>query len=70
MKRNKELQSLKKAELESRLKELKMELMKENAQVATGTIPKNPLKIKNIKKNIARIMQLLSKGSLSTKKEA
>ncbi len=35
--------------------ELKKELMKLNAQVATGTNPKSPGQIKKIKKTIARI---------------
>lgn len=48
-----------KAELESKLAELKKELMKQNAQVAAGTIPKNPGLIKQTKKEIARVNALI-----------
>jgi len=55
----KELKALAPTELEERLVELRMELMKENAQVAIGTTPKSPGKIKQNKKDIARIKMLL-----------
>ena len=54
MKRN-ELMKLGDKELKDKLKELKKELIKVNAQIATGTVPENPGNVKNIKKNIARI---------------
>lgn len=56
----KELRGLSKDELANKLKELKKELMKDNAQVATGTAPKNSGKIKVTKKTIARINTLLA----------
>ncbi len=59
----KELKSMSKEEIESKLKELKMELIKSNAQVATGTVPKNPGQLKQTKKAIAKIRQLLSPGA-------
>ncbi len=45
-------------DLENKLVELKKELMKINSQVATGTIPKNPGKIRVIKRTIARILTI------------
>jgi large subunit ribosomal protein L29 len=51
----KEIRSTSKDELEKKMNELKKELIKLNAQVATGTPPKNPGQIKQIKKTIARI---------------
>ena len=51
----KEIRSINKEELENKIKELKKELIKLNAQSATGTPPKNPCQIKQIKKTIARI---------------
>lgn len=39
----------------SKLAELRKELIKANAQIAMGTIPENPGKIREIKKTIARI---------------
>jgi ribosomal protein L29 len=45
-----------KTELESRLSELRKELIKLNTQVATGTTLKSPGQVKKIKKNIARLL--------------
>lgn len=42
-------------ELEKKEKEIKLELIKLNSQVATGTNPKNPGQIRNLKKSLARI---------------
>ncbi|MBD3249680.1 50S ribosomal protein L29 [Candidatus Woesearchaeota archaeon] len=57
----KDLRSTSKEELQEKLLELKKELMKLNAQVATGTTPKSPGQIKQTKKNIARINAILGK---------
>jgi len=56
----KELKAMSKDELESKMKELKMELIKFNAQVSTGTIPKNPGQVRQTKKTIAKIKQIMS----------
>jgi len=40
-----------------------MELLKENAQIANKTNPKNPGKVRATKKNIARILSILHKES-------
>ncbi len=56
----KELKAMQKSELKDKKTELYKELMKENAQVATGTTPKNPGKIRLTKKTIARINLLLA----------
>ncbi|MCB9362452.1 50S ribosomal protein L29 [Candidatus Woesearchaeota archaeon] len=55
----KELQSMGKEELEEKLVEIKKELMKENAQIAIGTTPKNPGQVRQFKRTIARINTLL-----------
>jgi large subunit ribosomal protein L29 len=55
----KELKALSEQELRDKSLELKRELMKENAQVAIGTVPKNPRKLRLAKKTIARITMLL-----------
>lgn len=52
----KEIKSMNEEELKAKLKELRLDLMKQNAQVATGTVPPNPGQIKIKKKNIARII--------------
>ena len=54
-----ELKKLTEKELNEKLRELKIQLIKERAQAARGTQTKNPMLIKNTRKTIARIMQLL-----------
>ena len=56
----KELKALAVNDLNSKMEELYKDLMKDNAQISTGTIPKNPGKIRLAKKTIARIKTLLS----------
>jgi large subunit ribosomal protein L29 len=51
----KELVRMGKEELNKKQEELEMELIKLNAQVATGTAPKSPGQIKQIKKTLAKI---------------
>lgn len=60
----KDLQKLTIKELNEKLSEMQNQLIKERAQAARGTQSKNPMIIKNTRKVIARIMQLLA-----TKKE-
>ena len=55
MKSVKELGKLKEDALGNRLSELNKELMKLRSQVASGTVPKNPGRIRVIRKTIARI---------------
>jgi ribosomal protein L29 len=62
----KELKSMPKDEIEGKLKELQMDLIKANAQIATGTIPKNPGQVKQTKKTIAKIKQLLKEDKAKT----
>lgn len=56
----KELQKLTVKELNEKLNEMQNQLIKERAQAARGTQAKNPMIIKNTRKAIARIMQLLA----------
>ena len=55
----KELKSLSKEDLAKKLEEVQMELVKANAQIATGTAPKSPGQVRVYKKTIARIKSLL-----------
>jgi len=54
----KELSQMSKEERRKKLNELQLELIKLNAQVATGTPPKNSGQLKRLKKDIAKIMLL------------
>ncbi|MFH1181866.1 MAG: 50S ribosomal protein L29 [Candidatus Woesearchaeota archaeon] len=53
-----ELEPLKEDALAKQLVEMRKELMKINAQVASGTVPKSPGTIRKIKRQIARILTL------------
>tara|TARA_Y100000310_G_scaffold291063_1_gene318715 strand:- start:5054 stop:5242 length:189 start_codon:yes stop_codon:yes gene_type:complete len=57
----KELRQTSPTELKDKLVELQKELIKHNAQVASGTTPKSPGQMKQIKKTIARIHTVLGK---------
>ena len=71
MVKKKDLKNMGKEELEKTLKDLKMELIKANSQVASGSAPKNPGQIKQSKKTIARIITFLKEkeGEKKTKEE-
>ena len=56
----KEIRSLSNEDLDVKLVELKKELLKLNAQISTGTTPKSPGQVKEVKKNIARILTILT----------
>ena len=43
-------------DLENKAIELKKELMKINSQIAIGTVPKSPGKVKEMKRTIAKII--------------
>ena len=60
MKLMKDFRGLSDQELNTRLEEFKKELLKLNVQVATGGNPENPGKVRQTKKNIARILTVLA----------
>jgi len=60
MKITKELRGLSPKERKTRLEEFKKELLKLNVQVATGANTTSPGKLKQTKKNIARILTLMN----------
>lgn len=63
----KDLKALPEEELKSKRIELLTELIKERAQVATGTVSKNPSKINLTKKTIARINTILANPEVKKK---
>ena len=65
----KEIKTMSKEDLNSKLEELKKELMKTNAQIATGTTPKSPGKVKEIKKTIAKILMIQKQKQEVKKKD-
>lgn len=60
MKKLKNLRALNDLELKNKLQELKAELSREKGAVAAGTKPENPGGIREIKKNIARILTIVT----------
>ena len=56
----KELKGLSKTELSEKLVELRKELMREYAQLSTGTIPKSPAKLSQTRRHIARIKTIMN----------
>ena len=61
----KELNSLDDKSLNNKLSELKLELLKENSQVATGTSAKSSGKLRSLKKAIAKIKMIVEQRSVS-----
>jgi len=64
----KQLKDLKKEDLDNRLSELKLELLKEQGNVKMGRPIKNPGKIKQIRRNIARILTIRQQRKKEEKK--
>lgn len=67
--KSKELRNLPPAEMQAKLGELRKELMKQNAQIATGTTPKSPGQIRQAKKTIAKILTELNRRKVDPKHE-
>ena len=54
----KELKAMNELDFENKSIELKKELMKVNSQIAIGTLPKSPGKVKEMKRTIAKILTI------------
>lgn len=61
--KTKELREMTNAELDQRLTELKGELFNLRFQLATGQL-ENPLRIRNVRKDIARIKTIIRENEL------
>ena len=55
----KDLKSMSEKELKEKMAELRLELIKYGTQIATGTNPKSPGQVRELKKTIARIKTVL-----------
>lgn len=64
-----EIRSMEISALHEKVAELKTELAKEKALVASGTRPEKPGKIKSIRKTIARILTIIKEKEKTVKKE-
>ena len=66
----KELRLMNESDTNSKLIDLKKELMKINSQIAIGTVPKSPGKVREIKRTIARILSVNNeKVTIKNKKQ-
>lgn len=65
--RAKEIQKLSELECNSKLEEIRKELMKLNAQKSAGSTPENPGRIRALKRTIARILTIKNQGGISKK---
>ena len=66
IKRN-ELSQMKREEIESKVKDLRKEMIKINAQRSSKTLPENPGRVKEIRRTIARLLTRLHNLPESTK---
>lgn len=64
--RKKEMAALAKPELEKKMTEIRLELAKEKASAFVGGSVKNPGRIREMRRTVAR-MKTLSKGSVDVK---
>ena len=62
----KQLREMNELELGNKSSELKKELMKINSQIAIGTIPKSPGKVKEMKRTIAQILTIKNEKAPKT----
>ncbi len=56
--RAREIREMSEEELEKKLNDLRLELMKERAKITIGGVPENPGRVKEIRKAIARILTI------------
>jgi len=66
--RTKEIEKMTKKELTEKLNELRKEMIKLKSQIAMGSLPESPGKVREIRRTIARILTL-SKREEGTKKQ-
>ncbi|MDO8480643.1 MAG: 50S ribosomal protein L29 [Nanoarchaeota archaeon] len=57
--KTRDLKALSTEELNKKLSELKFELIKANSQVASGSAPKNPGMIRQMRRTVARILTFI-----------
>lgn len=63
--KKKEIRQLSKYQLKEKLVELRKDLMKLNSQRYSKTVPENPGNLKNIRRNIARILTFIKQKTKS-----
>ncbi len=64
--RKKEIRSRRKGELDEKLGQLKAELSREKAAIASGTRAENPGRVRELRRTIARILTILHEKETQT----
>jgi large subunit ribosomal protein L29 len=57
--KNNELRQMSLKQLDEKLLDVRKDLIKINAQIASGTVPENPGNVRNVKKTVARILTIM-----------
>lgn len=65
--KTKEIRGMTNEDLNAKLEELRKELIKTNAQIATGTTPKSPGQVRQTKKTISRILTVIKEKEVGKK---
>jgi len=65
--RAKEIRKMKPEDVDKKLEDLKKEMMKVMMQIAQGTVPEKPGRVKTIKRTIARILTIKKEGAKKSK---
>jgi large subunit ribosomal protein L29 len=65
--KTKEIRGMTNEDLNAKLDDLRKELIKTNAQIATGTTPKSPGQVRQIKRTIARILTVIKEKEVGKK---
>ncbi|MBI2658577.1 50S ribosomal protein L29 [Candidatus Woesearchaeota archaeon] len=65
----KELRLMNESDTGIKLADMKKELMKINSQIAIGTVPKSPGKVREIKRTIAKILSINNEKEIKIKKQ-
>jgi len=63
----KELSAMNEEDLNKKIIEAKKELIKLNSQVASGTTPKSPSQVRQLKRTVAKILTILNQNKNKTK---
>ena len=66
--RSKDIRSMKDADLEKQLKDLRNDLLKQRAITATGGAPESPGRIRELRRTIARILTIQKEKAKEVKR--
>jgi large subunit ribosomal protein L29 len=65
--RSKEIRALNEKDYESKMTEIRKELMKLRAQKSAGSTPENPGRIRALRRTIARMLTIKKQGGIAKK---